>query len=121
MPEYGSCPIPITGAVAFGVAFVELSLDATGAVSSKRYWNHATEGWEAGPRDDAKHILKLPRLNEDGSDVESHISLLSITRKAMGTVSAVTVVFTLDAEGKPTEVRDAFTRNCSLFSGGFEG
>lgn len=106
MPDYGRSPYPFNSTNQLGVAYIRVEVDAARKISSKQYWNHAAGGWEDGPRDDAKHILKLERL-ADGTDAENTIQCfwaLSGQDSPLASNNVITVVYTLDSGGVATAV-----------------
>jgi hypothetical protein len=108
MPEYAACAIRYASTTPLGVAYDSITPDNTGAVASTQYWNHATEAFEAGPLDPAKHILPLTRLAVTGPYSNGY--LLFMAKKPFGTENATAVVFNLDGAGLPTTIHDTYTQ-----------
>lgn len=106
MPTFGRSPYSFNSTNQIGIAYVRVEIDGAGGMSSKQYWNHATEGWEDGPRVDSKHIIKLERL-APATDVENTVQCYFVPRGDRSPLSSPNVLaipFVLDAQGVPTAV-----------------
>lgn len=118
MPEYGPCAIPYASGSQLGAVYLKVDADNTGAISLKSYWDHATEAWEAGPLDPAKHVLPLQRLATAGADAKGWILFLAV--KPFQAVNTVAQVYQLDATGLPAETVDFMSRKQARYLAGID-
>lgn len=115
MPEYGRCPIPFRNTLQLGVAYVQTFCDATGRISSRQFWNHASGGWEPAPRDDAKHVRLLERLSDDVNDPDNSAQYLFVQREPMEEVNTNTHIYAVNSSGVVTDnAYDPMPRNYIL-------
>lgn len=119
MSAYGMTPLVESSNTGLGIAYVQLETDVSGTIqtAARRYWNHATQVYEPGPRDDAKHVAPYQRLTDDPADADNLAQVRPVAARALDWPNVVAVVYNIDASNNATSIFQTYSRSYASANG----